>query len=137
MEMFKLIVDGIDLTEDDRKRIERGIEKAMVEALAGKGKGMHMHPIIQPQHREPVKFRQPEFRQITDGMPNGGILITPALEAELPQLMSQEFGGEAELAPAHEGIEFAKGFDASQIAEQNIENLAEQERLGDSGIRGQ
>jgi len=136
METFKLVVDGIDLTEEDRERIESGIEKAMVEALAGKGKGMHLHPILQPHHRQPEKFRLPEkFRQITEGMPNGGILITPALEAELPQLMSQEFGSEAEIAPAHQAIGI-KDFDASQLEPQNIEKFTEQEKFGGSGGPG-
>jgi hypothetical protein len=81
METFKLVVDGIDLTEEDRKRIESGIERAMVEALDGKTKGLVFVPAVHPDGLD----------RITAHIPNGGWLIRESLLKQEHDQMKNQF----------------------------------------------
>lgn len=106
MESFKLVIDGIDLTKEDRKRIEKGIERAMAEALAGKTKGMVFRPVIQPggvaHHDGGAEGAEHEgFSRIRELLPNGGILIRELMaEKELEQTKGIEYGLKSKLGEA-------------------------------------
>lgn len=128
METFKLVVDGIDLSKQDRERIESRMEKAMLEVLAGRLDGMKLFPIAHPEG----------VPKLTHGMPNGGILISLALaEKELPQLLESQFGPEAEVADVRVDRGLAGGLDASRIVERaGLENLADRGKLSGPGGAG-
>ncbi|HEU4706449.1 MAG TPA: hypothetical protein VFS64_04615 [Solirubrobacterales bacterium] len=100
METFKLVVDGIDLTAEERRQIEKGIEKVLLETAgkAGAGAGGDRPKML-------FKPFPKEVKQVRDGIRNGGWLLRADLarterEALVKSLEEREFGSAARQARA-------------------------------------
>ena len=83
--MFKVVLDGIELSDESSQRISESIQDAVLQELGGHDPALVKERAVEP----PALSLVPIFK----GETLGYILRQRALDQELIELVEKEFGG--------------------------------------------
>jgi hypothetical protein len=85
MPTFKVVLDGIDLSDDHSRHISQAIQQAVLHELAA---------LDAPGGREPASARSSfALLPINQGQTRGLVATEPPIEGRMAELMKSEFEG--------------------------------------------